>query len=71
MTLKTATSLVVVSLIIQLVISVSQWVIWSFDFLNYSEYRWPLRGIGLASMLVYSVPMIIFFSVLNSKQKGQ
>jgi hypothetical protein len=71
MKLKTATMLVLVCLTIGLVISLSQWVIFSFDLLDYSDFRWLFRGIGLVSTLIYSIPMIIFFAVLSAKQKGQ
>ena len=71
MTLKSATKLVIVSLVIGLVISLARWVVFSFDLVNYSSnYTWILSGIGVMQTLIHSVPMIIFFVVLNSKQKG-
>ncbi len=70
MKLKTATNLVIVCLIIWLVISLLQWSIFTFDLLRFSDYRWLFRGIGLVLTLLYSIPLIAFFLVLSSKQKG-
>jgi len=71
MKLKTATSLVIICLIIWLVISLLQWSVFTFELVRFSDYRWLFRGIGLVLTLLYSIPMIIFFLVLSSKQKGE
>ena len=71
MKLKTATLLAAICLMIGLVISLSQWAIFTFDLLSFSDFEWLFRGIGLIGILLHSVPMIIFFIVLNAKQKGQ
>ena len=71
MNLKSATGLVIVALIVGLVINLAEWTIFSFDLLSYSNYRWLFRGIGLVSTLIHSIPLIIFFMVLNSNQKGR
>lgn len=70
MKLKTATKLVVFCLIIWLLINLSQWVIFNFVLLDYSEYRWFFRILNLIEVLLYALPLINFFVVLNSKQKA-
>jgi len=71
MKLKTATLIAAICLILNLVISVLQWTIFTFGLLSFSDFEWLLRGIGLIGILLGSVPMIIFLLVLNAKQKGQ
>ncbi len=71
MTLKSATKLVIVSLVIGLVISLARWVVFSFNLVSYSSnYVWILNGVGVMETLIHSIPMIMFFAVLNAKQKG-
>lgn len=71
MTLKSATKLVIVSLVIGLVISLARWVVFSFNLVSYSSnYVWILNGLGVMETLIHSIPMIMFFAVLNAKQKG-
>ena len=71
MTLKSATKLVIVSLVIGLVISLARWVVFSFNLVSYSSnYVWILNGLGGMETLIHSIPMIMFFAVLNAKQKG-
>jgi uncharacterized BrkB/YihY/UPF0761 family membrane protein len=70
MTLKKATQLVYVSLIVSLVLSILQWVIYSSNLISYGTF-----GRGLSTFLgllhlVLSVPMILFFGALNAKQQG-
>ena len=71
MKLKTATILVGICLIIWLMVSLTQWALFTFDLVSFSSYRWLFRAFGLIQILLYAVPLIIFFFVLNSKQKGQ
>ena len=70
MKLKTSTILVGISLTIALTISLSQWAIFTFGLLSYLDFEWLFRGIGLVAILLESVPLIIFFIVLNARQKG-
>ena len=67
MNLKSATNLVIISLSIGLLISLIQWTLAMFGIFNWFVYR----GFGLILMLLHWVPLIIFFSVLKSKQEGQ
>jgi predicted neutral ceramidase superfamily lipid hydrolase len=71
MKLKTATAMVIVCLIIWLVISLLQWSALAFNLLRFSDYMWLFRGIGLAQTLLHSIPLIVFFIVLSSKQRGE
>ena len=69
MKLKTATILVIVSLIINLIINLSRWAIFAFDLLSFSDVQWLFNGVTLIGILLSSVPLILFFLVLNAKQK--
>jgi hypothetical protein len=71
MTLKSATLLVAISLMIGLALSLSQWTLFTFSLLDFSQFEWLFRGIGLIGILLNSVPMIVFFLVLNARQKGR
>jgi hypothetical protein len=71
MTLKTATNLVTVSLFIGLIIGFLQWLIYTISYFKYAESLWGgilSSGTGLVLLLIHTVPLIIFFSVLKSKQ---
>lgn len=70
MKLKTATILVIVSLSLLLIISISMWFIISFKIVDYEDYEWLLAGVNFVQILLYTAPLIVFFLVLNSKQKG-
>ncbi len=70
MNLKTATQLVLGSLVFALVLNLSQWVIFTFNLLPYAKFEWLFRSIGLLQIFLYALPLIIFFSILNAKQRG-
>jgi hypothetical protein len=69
MALKNATIFAAVGLLIALGIDFAQWIALSFSLVQYQENVWLFRTASLASMLLKSPPMIIFFLVLYSKQK--
>jgi L-cystine uptake protein TcyP (sodium:dicarboxylate symporter family) len=71
MTLKTATNLVIISLLIGLIIGFLQWIIYTISYFKYSDSAWRVilsSGTGLVLLLIHTVPLMIFFSVLKSKQ---
>lgn len=71
MTLKTATNIVIISLSIGLIIGFLQWSTYTVRFFKYSDLVWSdivLHGTGFVLTLLHTVPLIIFFLVLKSKQ---
>jgi len=70
MNLKKATQLVYVSLIVSLVLSILQWVIYSSNLVSYGTFGRGLSTFFGLMHIVLSVPMILFFGALNAKQQG-
>jgi hypothetical protein len=69
MNLKQATKLVYLSLIASLLLSIIQWVVYSFHL--YGALGQGFSTVAGLLHLVLSVPMILFFSALNAKQNTQ
>jgi hypothetical protein len=70
MTLKKATQLVYVSLIVSLVLSILQWAIYSSSLISYGTFGRGLSTFFGLVHIVLSVPLILFFGALNAKQQG-
>jgi len=70
MSLKTATLLAANCLLIGLLITLARWSVFTFGLVSYGDYATLFQGIGLVGILLQSVPLIIFFYVLNAKQSG-
>lgn len=71
MNLKGATTTVVVCVIILSVVEIIQWVLNSFEIIQYNEQTiWIFRGIWLINILLLNIPLLIFFSILRKKQLG-
>lgn len=68
MSLKTATLLAANCLLIGLLISLLRWGVFTFNLVSYGDYAGLFQVIGLLGILLQSVPLIIFFYVLNAKQ---
>jgi hypothetical protein len=70
MTLKKATQLVYVSLIVSLVLSILQWIIFSTNLVSYGTFGRSLSTLFGLLHIALSVPLILFFGALNAKQQG-
>lgn len=70
MNLRQATLFALIGIWIYLGLAVFQWVISVFNLIPYLEYRWVFNGFWLLDIVLTSVPIIVFFTVFNSKQKG-
>ena len=71
MNLQKATSFALVCVSIGLAISLIQWLVSSFELLNFEGVIWLYRAFWLFGDLLLMVPLIVFFYVLGQKQKGQ
>ena len=71
MNLQKATSFALACVSIGLAISLIQWIVSSFDLLNFEGAIWLYRAFWLFGDLLLMVPLIVFFYVLGQKQKGQ
>ena len=69
MNLKKATRLVYLSLIVELILSVIQWGIYSFNLYGIFG-QWFSTLTGLLHLML-AIPMILFFGALNAKQNTQ
>jgi glycopeptide antibiotics resistance protein len=69
MNLKNATMFALIGTWLHLIVSMSQWTMSSFDIVSY-EHIWVYRGFWLVLNLLATVPLIIFLTVLQKKQKG-
>ena len=67
MKLKTATMLVIIALAINLIIDLASWVAMFFS----PYHQWWHMTTWFVRMLLFNVPMIIFFIVLFLNQRGQ
>jgi len=70
MNLKTATRLVYLSLIVELVLSICQWVLFDFDLISYGSFGRGFSTILGFLHLILAIPMVLFFGALNAKQKN-
>lgn len=70
MSLKSATLLVAICLIASLFVHLGQWAFFAFELYLHFEADLLLAGVGLVNLLLGTVPLIIFFLVLHSKQNG-
>ena len=70
MTLKKTTQLVYMSLIVSLVLSILQWIVFSSNLVSYGTFGRGLSTLFGLLHIVLSVPLILFFGALNAKQQG-
>lgn len=75
MKLKTATLFVAICLTVNFVYHFLEWIVFSFHLADSAIFEicrteWYFNIKNLISSLLVFVPLIIFFFVLNSKQKG-
>ena len=70
MSLKTATLLAANCLLVSLLITLARWSVFTFGFVSYGDYAEIFQALGLLGILLQSVPLIIFFYVLNARQSG-
>jgi hypothetical protein len=71
MNLKQATTFGLTGMILYLVIELINWILSVFELLPFDKiYKWYNPMMWLINILLISIPLIVFLSVLRSKQKG-
>ncbi len=71
MNLQKATSFALVCVSISLATNLIQFIVSSFQLLDFEGAIWLYRAFWIFGDLLLMVPLIVFFYVLNQKQKGQ
>lgn len=69
MSLKTATSLAIAGISLNLLISLLRTVLFQFEVLSYTDHELFFQVLNYVQILVLNVPILIFFIVLRSNQK--
>lgn len=69
MTLKTATNIAIVGIVVNLLVAFLQRAAIEFDLIDYTKHLGLIQAIGYIQLLALNVPLIIFFIVLRSKQR--
>jgi len=71
MTLKTATTIALIGIFCDLLIGLINWLINVFHVFSYSEGTvWISYTIWMISLLLSTIPIMIFLFVLRKKQQG-
>jgi hypothetical protein len=69
MSLKTATSLAITGISLNLLIALLRTVLFQFEVLSYTDHELFFQVMNYVQILVLNVPILIFFIVLRSNQK--